>query len=54
LKVKVVDRLQVAHDGVVYPAGSTAEVPDEIAVHWLRSGWVTEAPAVTRKGTASK
>lgn len=47
--IKVVGGVQVAHDGVVHPGGSTAEVPDEVAQVWLESGWVTEvAPSVPK------
>jgi hypothetical protein len=38
----------VVHDGVAYPPGAIATVPDDVAERWLTAGWVELAPAQHR------
>jgi hypothetical protein len=45
VKVKVLQPFQVSHEGVIHRPGETAEVPDELGAHWLRSGWVEQVGA---------
>jgi hypothetical protein len=40
--VTVIPPFQVCHDGTVCGLGEKAEVPDELAEHWLRLGYVVE------------
>lgn len=42
MKVEVSQPLQVAHAGTVYRPGDVADVPNGVAQHWIREGWVTE------------
>ena len=39
---------RVVHDGVAYPPGAIATVPDDFAQRWLTAGWVELAPAEHR------
>ena len=48
MRVKVVAPVQVLFAGTRYTLGDTADVPDNVAQEWIRSGWATEtksAPA---------
>jgi hypothetical protein len=38
MKVTVSKPFQVAHAGVVYRPGDVADVPDDVAQHWIESG----------------
>jgi hypothetical protein len=40
VKVKVVDRFSVAHDGKRHTKGDTLSVPEKVADEWERSRWV--------------
>jgi hypothetical protein len=31
---------QVAHHGQVFGPGETAQVPEDVAAHWVTCGWV--------------
>jgi hypothetical protein len=42
VKVRVAAPFRIAHAGVAYSPGDTADVPDDVARRWLASGWVTE------------
>jgi hypothetical protein len=46
--VTVIPPFQVSHDGTVYGPGEKAEVPDEMAEHWLALGYVS-TPKPPRK-----
>jgi len=51
MKVKVAAPYQVAHAEKIYRPGDVADVPDEVAHHWLASGWVNKHVAEARKAT---
>jgi hypothetical protein len=40
VKVKVIDRWSVIHDGERHVEGDTVVVPESVAVEWERSRWV--------------
>lgn len=40
--VRVEHPYQVAHEGIAYRSNETADVPDEVAAHWIQSQWVEE------------
>jgi len=42
MKVKVVDGFRVAHEGVPYSPGDTADVPNPVGQEWVRASWATE------------
>jgi len=44
-RVVVAPLYRGAHDGVAYPPGAIATVPDDVAQRWLTAGWVELAPA---------
>ncbi|NMO03131.1 hypothetical protein HH308_18115 [Gordonia sp. TBRC 11910] len=46
MKVVVSRGFQVAHDGTVFGSGEVADVPDDVADAWIRSGW---ADAMSRR-----
>ncbi len=46
--VVVAHLYRVVHDGVAYPPGAIATVPDDVAQRWLTAGWVELAPALHR------
>jgi len=56
VKVKVVQPVQVVHDGKRHTIGDVVEVPDEVAAAWIAQGWVSEvkptkaAPRKARSG----
>lgn len=56
MKVKVVQPVQVVHDGKRHTIGDVVEVPDEVAAAWIAQGWVSEvkptkaAPRKARSG----
>jgi hypothetical protein len=54
VKVKVLQPFQVSHEGVIHRPGDTAEVPDHIGAHWLRSGWVEQAGRPRAKAAAAE
>ena len=43
--VVVAQPYQVVHDGVAYPPGAIATVPDDVAQRWLTARWAELAPA---------
>jgi hypothetical protein len=45
ISVTVRDGTQVSYEGVVYPAGSTLDVPAEVADKWTRYGFLTTTAA---------
>jgi hypothetical protein len=47
-RVVVAPLYRVVHDGVAYPPGAIATVPDDFAQRWLTAGWVELAPAQHR------
>jgi hypothetical protein len=47
-RVVVAPLYRVVHDGVAYPPGAIATVPDDVAQRWLRAGWVELATAQHR------
>ena len=49
MKVKVVQPVQVVHDGTRYTIGDVADVPDGVGAQWLAQGWVSEAKPAPRK-----
>lgn len=42
MKIRVAQGVQVVHDGTVYLAGETAEVPEALARNWNREGWAAK------------
>lgn len=52
MKVKVLQSFQVSHDGTIYRPSETADVPDHIGTHWLRSEWVEPADAAAKRAKA--
>jgi hypothetical protein len=38
--VTVQHPFQVAHHGIVFGPGDTAQVPEHVAAHWIRNSWV--------------
>ncbi|WP_322860109.1 hypothetical protein U8D42_12760 [Mycobacterium europaeum] len=50
--MKVLQPFQVSHDGTIYRPGETAEVPDHIGTHWLRSEWVEPADTAAKRAKA--
>jgi hypothetical protein len=55
--VRVVAPFQVSHDGQIFRAGKTADVPDELASFWARRSWVELVdgqPEAATKKTAPK
>jgi hypothetical protein len=46
VKVKVIDRWRVVHDGKAYVKGDTLTVPESVAQEWQGSGYVE--PVTTR------
>ncbi|MCV7399778.1 hypothetical protein H7K24_06390 [Mycobacterium fragae] len=40
VKVKVIDRWAVVHDGKRYVKGNSVTVPEATAQEWERNGWV--------------
>jgi hypothetical protein len=38
--VVVTPPYQVAHHGIVFRPGETAQVPEDVAAHWITCGWV--------------
>jgi hypothetical protein len=49
VKVKVVDRWSVAHDGKRYVKGQTLTVPEATAKEWEQSGWVERVASGSTK-----
>jgi hypothetical protein len=47
VKVKVIDRFSVRHDGKNHTKRDTVSVPEATATEWERNGWVEH---VTGKG----
>jgi hypothetical protein len=47
VKVRVIDRWQVTHEGKPYVKGDEVTVPEHVADEWERSRWVER---VTAKG----
>lgn len=47
-KVEVRNNTQAVHDGTVYDAGETAELPDDVAAQWVREGWASEVKAAVK------
>lgn len=45
VKVKVIDRWRVVHDGKPYLKGDTLTVPESVAQEWERSGYVERVTA---------
>ena len=43
VKVKVIGRWSVVHEGRRYVQGDTVTVPESLADEWLRSHWVEKA-----------
>jgi hypothetical protein len=40
VKVRITGRWRVTlDDGTAYLPGETAEVPEAVAAHWIKSGW---------------
>ena len=46
-KVKVQQNYRLAHAGEVFVPGDTAEIPADVAQHWIAAGWAK--PVTTRK-----
>jgi len=40
VKVTVIDRWRVVHDGKPYVKGQTVSVPENVSADWERNGWV--------------
>lgn len=40
VKVKVIDRWRVVHEGKPYVKGDEVTVPESTAKEWIQSGWV--------------
>jgi hypothetical protein len=49
MKVVVAQSFQVADAGVVYRPGHVADVPDDVAQHWIQSVWVVRDTSAARK-----
>jgi hypothetical protein len=53
MKVKVLHPFRVSHEGTIYKPGDSADVPDHLAAHWLRSEWVEPADAAAKRAKAA-
>jgi hypothetical protein len=40
VSVVVTPPYQTVHDGIVYGPNEIAEVPEDVAAHWITCGWV--------------
>lgn len=45
IRVKVIDRWRVVHDGKAYTKGDQVSVPEKVADEWERNRWVERATA---------
>jgi hypothetical protein len=49
MRVRVNPNTQVNHQGEVVGGGETIDVPEPLALEWIRDGYVKKAPAPRNK-----
>jgi hypothetical protein len=49
VRIKVIDRWRVVHDGKPYVKGDTLTVPESLAKEWEEAGYVKPVGATAKK-----
>jgi hypothetical protein len=53
-RIRVQHPFQVVHEGEVYWPDNAADVPDDVAAHWLLNGWVVTDDTANQASDSSR